>query len=129
MGTFQSFEEIGAWQKARELIREIYSISKRGSFAKDFALRDQIRRAGVSIMSNIAEGFERGGTKEFSQFLAIAKGSTGEVRTHLYIACDQGYLSKAEFDHMLLLSLEISRMIAGLMTYLKKTEIKGSKYK
>jgi len=129
MGTFKSFEEIEAWQKARELIREIYSVSKRGTFSKDFALRDQIRRAGVSIMSNIAEGFERAGTKEFSQFLAIAKGSTGEVRTHLYIACDQGYLTKAEFDHLLPLSLEVSRMIAGLMTYLQKTTIKGSKYK
>ena len=129
MGTFKGFEEIEAWQKARELTREIYNVSKIGPFSKDFALRDQIRRAGISIMSNIAEGFERGGTKEFSQFLAIAKGSNGEVRTHFYIACDQGYLSKAEFDHLLSLSLEISRMIAGLMTYLKKTEIKGSKYK
>ena len=129
MGTFKSFEEIEAWQKARELIREIYNVSKRAAFSKDFALRDQIRRAGISIMSNIAEGFGRGGTKEFFQFLAIAKGSTGEVRTHLYIACDQGYLTKAEFDHLLSLSLEVSRMIAGLMTYLQKTEIKGSKYK
>jgi four helix bundle protein len=129
MGTLKSFEEIQAWQKARELIREIYGISKKSSFSKDFALCDQIRRAGVSIMSNIAEGFERGGTKEFFQFLAIAKGSTGEVRTHLYIACDQEYLTKAEFDHLLSLSLEVSRMIAGLMAYLQKTKIKGSKYK
>jgi four helix bundle protein len=129
MGTFKSFEDIEAWQKARELNREIYGVSKGGAFSKDFALCDQIRRAGISIMSNIAEGFERGGTKEFFQFLAIAKGSTGEVRTHLYIACDQGYLTKAEFDHLLSLSLEVSRMIAGLMTYLKNTEIKGSKYK
>ena len=129
MGTFKSFEEIEAWRKARELIREIYNVSKRGDFSKDFALRDQIRRAGISIMSNIAEGFDRGGTKEFFQFLAIAKGSTGEVRTHLYIACDQEYLTKAEFDNLLSLSLEVSRMIAGLMTYLQKTKIKGSKYK
>ena len=129
MGTFKSFEEIEAWQKARELIREIYGISKRDTFSKDFALRDQIRRAGISIMSNIAEGFERGGTKEFFQFLAIAKGSAGEVRTHFYIAFDQGYLTKVEFDHLLLLSLEVSRMIAGLMTYLQKTKVKGSKYK
>ena len=129
MGHFKSFEEIEAWRKARELIREIYDVSKRNAFSKDFALRDQIRRAGISIMSNIAEGFERGGTKEFFQFLAIAKGSTGEVRTHLYIACDQEYLTKAEFDYLLSLSLEVSRMIAGLMTYLQKTTIKGSKYK
>jgi four helix bundle protein len=129
MGTFNSFEEIEAWQKARELMREIYDVSKRDAFSKDFALRDQIRRAGISIMANITEGFERGGTKEFFQFLAIAKGSTGEVRTHLYIAYDQKYLTKAEFENLFSLSLEVSRMIAGLMSYLQKSKIKGSKYK
>ena len=77
MTTFQSFEEIEAWQKSRELNREIYAFSKEGPFSKDFGLRDQIRRASVSIMSNIAEGFERGGTGEFVQFLSIAKGSAG----------------------------------------------------
>jgi hypothetical protein len=75
MATFQNFEDIGAWQKSRELTREIYRVSKQGSFSKDFGLRDQIRRASTSIMSNIAEGFERSGTGEFAQFLAISKGS------------------------------------------------------
>lgn len=129
MGTFKSFEEIEAWQKARELVREIYRVSKNDVFSKDFPLRDQIRRAGISILSNIAEGLERGGTKEFFQFLAIAKGSTGEVRSQLYIAFDQEYITKIEFDRLQSLSLEVSRMIAGLMSYLKKTNIKGSKYK
>jgi four helix bundle protein len=81
VATFQTFEEIAAWQKARELTRQIYTVSHRGIFSKDFGLRDQIRRASVSIMSNIAEGFERSGTGEFTHFLAIAKGSAGEVRS------------------------------------------------
>ena len=78
MSTFSTFEEIEAWQKARELTKRIYQISARGSFSKDFGLRDQVRRASVSIMSNVAEGYERGGTKEFLQFLSIAKGSVGD---------------------------------------------------
>ncbi len=129
MGTFKCFEEIGAWQKARELTREIYAISRRGFFAKDFGLRDQIRRASVSVMSNIAEGFERGGTPEFMQFLSIAKGSVGEVRSQLYVAFDQSYLNKEEFDRVFALTLETGRMISGLMTYLRKTSMKGTKYK
>jgi len=98
MTTIQEFEEIEAWQKARELTRAVYACSGVGAFAKDFALRDQIRRAAVSILSNIAEGFERGGSAEFSQFLAIAKGSAGEVEAQLYVALDQGYISRKKFD-------------------------------
>ena len=90
MATIQRFEEIEAWQVARELTRSVYECSKSGSFAKDFALRDQIRRAAISVMSNIAEGFERGGNAEFIQFLSIAKGSAAEVETQLYVALDQG---------------------------------------
>ena len=129
MATFQSLEEIEVWQKARELTREVYTISSHGSFAKDFALRDQIRRASVSIMSNIAEGFERSGTAEFVQFLAVAKGSTGEVISHIYVAADQVYIAKEEGDHLLGLANETSRMIGGLMTYLRKSGIRGAKYK
>ncbi len=98
MGTFKSFEEIEAWQKAREITRQIYGQSNKGLLSRDFGLRDQMRRACISIMSNIAEDFERSGTGEFLQFLAVAKGSTGELRTHLYIALDQAYLDKATFD-------------------------------
>ncbi len=93
MATFKKFEDIKAWQKSRELTNEIYEATAQGDFARDFGLKDQIRRAAVSIMSNIAEGFERSGTGEFVQFLAIAKGSSGEVRSQLYVALDQQYLS------------------------------------
>ncbi len=99
MPTFKSFEEIESWQKARELTREVYTVSNQGAFGKDFGLRDQIRRASVSIMSNIAEGFERDGNREFLQFLAVAKGSSGEVRAQLYIALDQDYINKNTFEN------------------------------
>ena len=98
MATFKSFEDIEAWQKARELTVEIYSISKKGPFGKDYALKNQIQRASIAVMSNIAEGFERGGNREFSQFLSIAKGSVGEVRSQLYIALDQEYLHGESSD-------------------------------
>jgi four helix bundle protein len=129
MTTFKTFEDIEAWQKARNLTREIYVVSNLGSFSKDYGLRDQIRRAGVSIMSNIAEGFERGGTREFVQFLSIAKGSSGEVRNQLYVSVDQGYIDKDTFEQLFKLATETSRMIAGLMNYLCKSKLKGSKYK
>ena len=107
----------------------IYTISNQTGFSKDFGLRDQIRRASVSILSNIAEGFERSGTGEFMQFLAIAKGSAGEVRAQLYVAADQKYISKETFEELLHLTTKISRMISGLMSYLRSAGIKGPKYK
>ena len=93
-----SFEDLIAWQKARELTRKIYIISNRGNFEKDFGLRTQIQRACVSIMSNIAEGFDRASRAEFHQYLVIAKGSCAEVRSQLYVANDVGYISNQEFD-------------------------------
>src|SRR6185295_18496969 len=98
--TIKKFEEIESWRKARALTNEIYHVTASGKFIRDFGLKDQIRRASVSILSNIAEGFERGGDKEFSQFLIIAKGSCGEVRAQLYVALDQGYLSQASFESL-----------------------------
>ena len=95
--TISRFEDIEAWKKAREVTRDIYDFTKEGAFAKDFALRDQIRRATISIMSNIAEGFERSGDREFIQFLSVAKGSCGETRAQLYAAFDQQYLTDDEF--------------------------------
>ena len=92
MARIEKFEDMVSWQKARQLTRLIYRVTKTGQFAKDFGLRDQIRRAAVSILSNIAEGFERGGDKEFRQFLSQAKGSCAEVRAQLYIALDEGYV-------------------------------------
>jgi len=129
MGTFKTLEEIEAWQKARELTREVYKISCQESFFKDFGLREQIRRASVSIMSNIAEGFERSGTKEFVQFLAIAKGSVGEVKSQLYVALDQNYIDTEIFNRTYALSSETGRMINGLMNYLRETPIKGGKFR
>ena len=129
MATFQHVEEIEAWQKARVLVRKIYLVSSAGAFSKDFALRDQIRRAGVSVLSNISEGFERSGSGEFAQFLAIAKGSTGEIKAQLYVAVDQQYISQATFDELVNELEGTARMISGLMTYLRKTKMRGTKFK
>ena len=129
MATFQKFEDIEAWQRARELTREIYTVSNENPFSKDFGLRDQVRKTSVSIMSNIAEGFERDGTKEFIQFLSVAKGSSGELRSQLYVALDQGYLEEERFERLLGIVLETSRMIGGLINYLRKSKMKGPKYK
>ena len=129
MATFQSFEEIEAWQKARELTRKIYVASEQGSFARDFGLRDQIRRASISIMSNIAEGFDRSGTGEFIQFLAMAKGSAGEVKSQLYIAVDLDYITEDTFDQLFSLATDTGRLVGGLMNYLRNSNIKGTKYK
>ena len=100
MATFRSFVEIEAWQKARELTGLVYVATRSAGFSKDFALRDQVRRASISIMANIAEGFGRSGTVEFIQFLAVAKGSACEVISHVYVALDQGYVSQEEFDRL-----------------------------
>lgn len=129
MPTFQTFEDIEAWQKARILSKDIYRVSKQGPFSRDFGLGDQIRRASISILSNIAEGFERDGTGEFAQFLSVAKGSVGEVKAQLYIALDQEYIDKKTFDQLFIHSTEIGRMIGGLMVYLRKSKLKGTKYK
>jgi len=98
-------------------------------FVRDYGLRDQICRASVSTMSNIAEGFERDGDKEFVQFLSIAKGSSGEVRSQLYVALDQDYISENEFNVLYNKTTENSRMISGLMKYLQQSELKGRKFK
>ncbi|TAK06448.1 four helix bundle protein, partial [bacterium] len=90
----KSFEDLEVWKETRRLSKEIYAATQDAKFSKDFGLRDQIRRAAVSVMSNIAEGFERGGNQEFIQFLYIAKGSCGEVRSQLYVALDQGYIAR-----------------------------------
>lgn len=129
MATFKKFEEIEAWKKARQLTRRIYEITGSGSFAKDFGLKDQIRRASVSIMSNVAEGFDRGGTGEFVQFLSAAKGSAAEVRCQLYVASDQRYIDESVFAELSGLATEAGNLIGGLMNYLRGSGIKGTKYK
>ena len=129
MATIRCFEDIKSWQRSRELVREIYAISKTGKFAQDFSLRDQIRRAAVSILSNIAEGYERGGKKEFIQFLYVAKGSCAETRSQLYVALDQEYLSPEQFDSLSELCKTVSKLLAGMIEYLKKTSFEGMKFK
>ena len=121
MGKFNSFEEIIAWQKARELNSELYLITGQGDFSKDYGLRDQIRRASISITSNIAEGFERETTKEFIRFLYIAKASSGEFRSQLYLATDLKYISNDEFERLNLKVSEVSKLISRLIKYLKST--------
>lgn len=120
----EKFEELVAWQRARELTKNIYSITNQGEFSKDFGLRDQIRKASVSIMSNIAEGFERGGRSQFHHFLVIAKGSCAELRSQLYVALDVDYINKDVFKDLYSLSMETSRIIGGLRAAVYKQKIK-----
>ncbi len=127
MAKIGKFEDIEAWSKARKLTQAIYDISGKGQFAKDWGLRDQICRASVSIMSNIAEGFERRSDKQFVQYLSVAKGSCGEVRAQLYVALDQGYLDQEQFKVYTELAGEVSRMIYGLVKYLRNPTCKESR--
>jgi four helix bundle protein len=129
MVKIKKFEDIESWKKARRLANEIYETTATGGFVPDFGLKDQIRRASVSVLSNIAEGFERGGDKEFSQFLAIAKGSCGEVRAQLYVALDQGYISQDIFDQLSRNATEVGQLLSGFIRYLKESTLRGSKYR
>ena len=129
MANIERFEDIESWKLAREITKLIYEVTSRANFSKDFALTNQIRRASISILSNIAEGFERNGDKEFVQFLTIAKGSCGEVRAQLYIASDQNYIDENEFETIQGMLVETSRMLSGLIKYLKQSELKGSKFR
>lgn len=118
MAKIERFEDIKAWQAARDLVSAVYQVSGRGKFEKDFGLRDQIRRASVSVMSNIAEGFERCSDREFHRFLYIAKGSAGEVRSQLFVALDLGYVTSDEFDDLRARSEEVAKALSGFITYL-----------
>lgn len=110
----RNFEDLIAWQKARALTKAIYEATKRQPFAKDFGLTSQLQRAGVSIMSNIAEGHERGSANEYHHYLLIAKGSCAEVRSQLYVALDANYLTKDDFDRLSALTIEVGKLIGGL---------------
>ena len=110
----ERFEDFIAWQKARKLTADIYRVTSEGSFARDFGLKDQIRRAAVSSMSNLAEGFERGRPTEFHQFLSIAKASCAELRAQLYVALDVGYISLSTFDRLMAQATEVGQTIGGL---------------
>ena len=129
MATIRRFTDIVAWQKARELVKAIYGVTRTGAFSKDWGLKDQIQRAAVSICSNIAEGFERSGNKEFVNFLWIAKGSTGEVSSQLYNAKDCGYVDEVTFADLQEQINLISAMLYNLIRSVKASSVKGERYK
>jgi four helix bundle protein len=120
MAKIERFEDIQVWQKARKLVNEIYVVTNEGRFVKDFGLKDQVRRAAVSIMLNIAEGFARKTNREFSQFLVIAHGSAAEVQSALYIAHDQNYINRKQFENLYKITDETSKMIMGFSNYLRE---------
>ena len=124
MATFKKFEDIQAWQKARKVTRTIYEVTGESRFSRDFGLRDQIQRASVSIMANIAEGFGRHSDKEFANFLNMAHASVSEVQSHLYVALDLDYISTVNFEPLYKLLDEISRMTHTLARYLRAANAK-----
>jgi four helix bundle protein len=121
MATAKSFEELDVWKNGKKFTVLIYKVSNSKTFSSDFSLRDQLRRASVSIISNIAEGFERNGNKEFIRFLKIAKGSAGEIRAQLYIAFELDYISNSEFKELYGEINLISKQLSSLITYLRKS--------
>ena len=129
MATIKRFEDILSWQKSRVLCKILGDLIDKGKFKHAYKLIDQIERSSGSIMDNIAEGFERGGNKEFIQFLHISKGSCGEFRSQLYRELDRNYLTQNEFDILYDLSKEIIVLLQKLIDYLLQSELKGSKFK
>ncbi|MGH2574977.1 MAG: four helix bundle protein [Ignavibacteria bacterium] len=115
------FEDVQVWQLSRELVKDIYDITSCDSLIKDYSFKNQITRASLSIMSNIAEGFERKSNKEFIQFLFIAKGSAGELRSQLYVASDLNYITKEKFEELLDKTELISKSLSGFIKYLKES--------
>jgi four helix bundle protein len=127
--TTEAFEDLKIWQEGRRLTNELYSLTRQQSFSNDFGFINQIRRAAISITSNIAEGRERGGAQEFAQFLSMAKGSSGEVRSCLHLAIDLGYVEIKTGEALITEFKNLSRMISNFMNYLKNPNEKGAKYK
>jgi four helix bundle protein len=121
----QRFEDLIAWQKARALTASIYEVTRTGPFAADYGLARQIQRAAVSVMSNVAEGFERGRRAEFAQFLSIAKSSCGEVRSQLYVALDVGYLDQITFTVLQSRADEVTRILGGLRSSVEQQSRPG----
>ena len=121
MATFKCYEEIAAWEKGRELVKAVYALTRVGAFAKDWGLKDQIQRAAVSICSNIAEGYERRGNKEFVKFLWIAKGSAAEVSSQLYHALDLHYISTEDFNSLYGTSKQICAALNNLIVSISKS--------
>ena len=129
MATIRKFEDLEIWQIAREFCKKVYGFTNSEPFSKDFSLKDQIRNSSGSMMDNPVEGFERGGRKEFIQFLVIAKGSAGEARSQLYRALDQKYISEADFNEAMEMNKNFSSKTQKFIEYLNHTSIKGTRYK
>lgn len=128
MGKINRYEDLKVWQIGRSLVKEVYELTMAPEFARDFGLKDQIRRSAVSIPSNIAEGFERNGTREFIQFLYIAKGSAGELRTQLLIAADLTYITNEQYSTINTEAINLGAMLFNFIEYLKNSGYQGSKY-
>jgi four helix bundle protein len=124
MATLDSFEDLQVWKDAREFAKEVYQLTRAGGLAKDFRLRDQMNDACCSIKSNIAEGFERGSTREYIQFLYISKGSSGEIRSQFYTAFDRGHISEEVLRTMTNKAKALSRQLAGFIAYLSRSNFK-----
>ena len=122
------FEDLEIWQEARELCKVVYEITSTCPFSNDFKFRDQMRASSGSSMDNIAEGFDRGGNKEFYQFLSVSRGSTGEVRSQSYRAFDNEYITEEKFNELIECNDSLSRKTFNLMQHLKNSDIKGLKY-
>ena len=129
MAIAKKFEDLEVWIAAKDTSVMIYKITENENLRKDFGLKDQIRRASISVISNIAEGFERNGNKEFIQFLSIAKGSAGEVRAQLYIIKELNFINEEEFVLLYEKVTQVSKMLSGFINYLKQSELKGTKFK
>ena len=119
-----SFEDLQVWKDSRILVKTVYQLTSEGKFSKDFGLKEQIQRAAVSIMNNIAEGFERNNNKEYIKFLGYSKGSAGEVRSMLYVATDLGYISQDSFNTLYQMSINIITQLSNFIKYLKSSSIK-----
>ncbi|MCO6481279.1 MAG: four helix bundle protein [Flavobacteriales bacterium] len=128
MPAISTFEDLGIWQKAREICKRVWTLTGKGTFARDYGLKDQINRSSGSCMDNIAEGFERDGNREFNQFLSISKGSIGETRSQLYRALDRGHITQAEFDTLFYMCKDQGRDIGNFMRYLRRSGMKGNKF-
>jgi len=123
------FEDLPVWKDARKLVKEIFGICRKKSMANQYSFRNHIERTAVSVMANIAEGFERDGDKEFGQFLSQAKASAGELRSHLYVALDMNFIESKEFDSLIWKVTSISKQLSGLIRYIRRSNIGGRKYK
>lgn len=128
MATIRSFEEIEVWKRARVFAQKIYSYTSQGTFAKDYSLKDQINAASGSIMDNIAEGYGRGGNKEFITFLAYVRGSADECRSQLYRGFDRRHITEEIFTELIMEASEISKMVSGFINYLQNSDFRGSKF-